>query len=237
MLRKLAVALLLLGSFATVPLLGHLAASAFASGPTYPVIATMCIDNRSEVSDAEVAAAAAAVQVQLDRDFARHYHYTAKIVMGCTDPTMWQVHVVNRLSSDAPDCFCFGFHDSDNSLPFMYVLTPSEWTVTLSHEILETMVDPVDTIITVHGVKYWYEIADPVEDYYYLINGVKVSDFVLPSWTGGAYPYNIDGVQVGDHVLPPWTGGVYPYDIIGVLRHPLEGFDPARNLVDSGVKK
>jgi hypothetical protein len=64
-------------------------------------------------------------------------------------------------------------------------------SATLSHELLETFIDPSVSLWADDGsgnVAYAYEVADPVEDHSYEItlpNGtttVAVSDFVLPTW-------------------------------------------------------
>lgn len=69
-----------------------------------------------------------------------------------------------------------------------------EWTVTLSHEALELVGDP-EVNLLVQGpnpadatrtVFHWYEMCDAVQAETYEIDGVKVSNFVLPLYfTGG----------------------------------------------------
>ena len=67
-------------------------------------------------------------------------------------------------------------------------------SITLSHELLEMLVDPAgDRVIQAadldpysggQQVKYLVEVCDPVAAYSYEIDGVAVSDFVLrPSTT------------------------------------------------------
>ncbi|GAA0347992.1 hypothetical protein [Actinoallomurus spadix] len=60
-------------------------------------------------------------------------------------------------------------------------------STTGSHEIVETFCDPdVDQWRdTGRGFAVAYEAADPVEGDSYSIDGVLVSDFVLPAWYGG----------------------------------------------------
>ena len=60
------------------------------------------------------------------------------------------------------------------------------WSVVLSHELIEGAVN--------------FEICDPVEANVYEVSGIKVSDFILPSW----YNSNANG----------------PYDHLNVLTHP-----------------
>jgi len=65
--------------------------------------------------------------------------------------------------------------------------TVESWSSDFSHEILEMLVDP-DTNRSVYhdGVGQMVEVADPVEWNGYRLNGVFVSDFVLPAWFAGA---------------------------------------------------
>lgn len=57
-------------------------------------------------------------------------------------------------------------------------------STTLSHEVVETAVDPdVDRWVdTGRGYSVAYEACDPVEGDSYEIDGVAVSDFVTPAW-------------------------------------------------------
>jgi hypothetical protein len=63
------------------------------------------------------------------------------------------------------------------------------WSVTASHELLEMLVDPEMSMTVLDSTEnanrlFAYEICDPVQDdrWGYLIDGVRVSDFVLPTW-------------------------------------------------------
>ena len=73
---------------------------------------------------------------------------------------------------------------------FVFVLDPSDWTVTLSHEVLELILDPTVNIF-VPGpdpqnasniVLHTYEACDAVERISYDIDGIVVSDFLTPSY-------------------------------------------------------
>jgi len=94
-----------------------------------------------------------------------------------------------------------GYHDRNNAgVPYGFVFTElakqlkEDWTVTLSHEALELLGDsevnllvqgphPADTKRTVF---HWYEMCDAVQAETYDIDGVNVSNFVLPLYfTGG----------------------------------------------------
>jgi hypothetical protein len=63
------------------------------------------------------------------------------------------------------------------------------WSVTASHELLELLADPEMSMTVLDSTEsanrlYAYEICDPVQDdrWGYSVDGVRVSDFVLPTW-------------------------------------------------------
>jgi hypothetical protein len=86
-----------------------------------------------------------------------------------------------------------GYHDlntRDMPVGFVFVLDPSDWTVTLSHEVLELILDPTVNIFVPgpdprnasNTVLHAYEACDAVERFSYQIDGVAVSDFLTPSY-------------------------------------------------------
>ncbi|MBI3247464.1 MAG: hypothetical protein HYZ50_13260 [Deltaproteobacteria bacterium] len=94
-----------------------------------------------------------------------------------------------------------GYHDRNNrGIPYGFIFTElsaeigESWAVTLSHEALELIADP-EVNLLVQGphpadpekvVFHWYEMCDAVQDETYKIDGVEVSNFVLPLYlTGG----------------------------------------------------
>jgi len=87
-----------------------------------------------------------------------------------------------------------GYHDRHFSgIPYGVVYLElsralkEDWTVTLSHEALELVGDPEANLV-VQGphptarrkVFHWFEMCDAVQDESYLLDGVRVSNFVLP---------------------------------------------------------
>lgn len=87
-----------------------------------------------------------------------------------------------------------GYHDANaRGIPYGFVFTEleqalnEEWTVTLSHEALELIADPLANLLVAgphptenRTVFHWYEMSDAVQDETYQIDGVQVSNFVLP---------------------------------------------------------
>jgi len=86
-----------------------------------------------------------------------------------------------------------GFHDlntRDVPVGFVFVLDPNDWTVTLSHEVLELILDPTVNLFVpgpdprnvANLVLHTYEACDAVERLSYTIDGIAVSDFLTPSY-------------------------------------------------------
>ncbi len=171
---------------------------------------TIAVINQSTVlSDANILPAVAAIQTQILRDFGKFWAY-ARLVFypgsqAATIPaTYWQVAITDN--SDVAGAL--GYHDitaSGQPLGKVFAETTIQaglnWSVTLSHEILEMLGDPnvnlaaeMDDAQGNPTIFRSYETGDPVEDdsLGYLINGVLVSNFVYPSWfePSGQPPYD-----------------------------------------------
>jgi len=73
---------------------------------------------------------------------------------------------------------------------FAFVVDPLDWTTTLSHAVLELLIDPWAALFVpgpdprdaTRTVLHSYDIFDPVETLAYEVNGVLVSDFVTPAY-------------------------------------------------------
>jgi len=99
------------------------------------------------------------------------------------------IYLVNE--SSVPGAL--GFHDlnmGDVPFGFVFVLDPNDWTTTLSHEVLELILDPTANVLVPgpdprdrrNTVLHTYEACDAVERISYSIGAVDVSDFVTPSY-------------------------------------------------------
>jgi hypothetical protein len=88
-----------------------------------------------------------------------------------------------------------GYHEANAAgIPFGFVFTElvkkfdEPWTVTLSHEALELIADPEVNLLVAGPhpgnpkaeVFHWYEMCDAVQDEKYKVDGIWVSNFVLP---------------------------------------------------------
>ena len=148
------------------------------------------------LSDAQIQAAVIDIQTQVTRDFAPRWGVGADIVFvpkrGIADPNSWQIPILD--TSD--EAGALGYHDmTAHGLPLGKVFAKTDilygysWTATLSHELLEMLVDP-DCNRTVFiqnrkgGKIYAYEVCDPCEadSQGYRIGSTLVSDFVFPQY-------------------------------------------------------
>jgi hypothetical protein len=206
--------------------------------PVYPSIAgrknttgpTIAILNRSTVvTDIEVTKAIAALQVQVDRDFAPIWELGANLTfVAMNNPipaNAWTIYILDHSDQQG----ALGYHDLTNTdLPVGKVFAADDkkynlsWTVTLSHELLEMLLDPYisDSVFVQQtdttGVLFALEVCDAVEDdsFAYTINGVLVSDFVYPAWFEASRAANSTQFSYGNHVHSPFeiaNGGYIGY--------------------------
>lgn len=156
---------------------------------------TIYVKNRSTVvADADVKGALHAFQIQVTRDFAPHWGVDAKLeYLPSSAPVPaggWLLVVLDN--ADAAGAL--GYHDltaAGQPIGKVFAKTTLDagglWTVTFSHELLELLADPNVNLCALderHHRLYAYEVCDAVEadELAYDIDGVKVSDFVLPGW-------------------------------------------------------
>lgn len=138
--------------------------------------------------------------------------------VGPLDPQIWQLVVLD----DPDQAGVLGYHEqTDEGMPLGKVFaradskSGSSVSATMSHELLEMLADPDAEEVKVgpNGWQYALEVCDPCEDdaFGYYIDGVLVSDFVLPSY------FQQDGVAPFDqrnHIKQPFqllSGGYQSY--------------------------
>lgn len=100
------------------------------------------------------------------------------------------IYLIDKTTKDV-----YGYHEANfQGIPYSFVYTEvsdaldEAWSVTLSHEALELIGDPQVNLL-IEGphpeepnrdVFHWFEMCDAVQDDKYEIDGVWVSNFVLP---------------------------------------------------------
>ncbi len=159
------------------------------------------------VSDEAIQTAIRAINRQIEEDFTPYWGMPARLRLEGRSVEMPDKIVLADMRGDAvlylwdktDIANAIGYHNRNHAgVPYGFVfLSVAEkinepWSVTLSHEALELIADP-DVNLLVAGphpteerdVFYWYEMCDAVQDETYEIDGVAVSNFVLPLYFTG----------------------------------------------------
>ena len=202
------------------------------------------------VKDAALQAAIRAVNRQIAEDFQPYWGFGAELRL---DGTLRRRHAKLRIGEMRGDAVLYvrvsprtaadeGFHTATfAAVPYGFVYLDvsaklnEDWTITLSHEALELLADP-ELNLLVQGphpkypkrqVFHWFEMCDAVQDENYVIDGIRVSNFVLPLYftssqeRGGRNDFL--GTTIGGKTLRSF--GVNPGGYVNF-------FDPTKNRND-----
>lgn len=172
--------------------------------------------NRSTLaSDQLVRRGAVAIAAQVRRDFGPAWGVFAQVKFAARGQTIGPREAVVIVVDNSSEDDAVGWHTlSKRGRPCGIVAIQPEldagtqWTVALSHEVLELLADRWLGFSVVYRRKaYAVEVCDPCEAdrYGYLIRGVLVSDFVTPAWyrLTDQGPYSFMGsCKRPFHILP-----------------------------------
>lgn len=76
-----------------------------------------------------------------------------------------------------------GYHGCKKNIPYGMIFINKEFSVLLSHEIFEILINPyMKEYFEFENKKYKKEVCDPVILNTFEISGIKISDWLLPSW-------------------------------------------------------
>ncbi|MBI4471643.1 MAG: S8 family serine peptidase [Acidobacteria bacterium] len=161
------------------------------------------IINKSAIPDHKLLTAIRAINRQITEDFFPYWSMGASLRLEGTTPDAPETDRLEDMRGDAVIYVwdtvdvqtVLGFHDRNHrGIPFGFVFTElskkldEPWSVTLSHEALELIADP-EVNLLVKGphpsdpsteVFHWFEMCDAVQAEGYEIDGVRVSNFILP---------------------------------------------------------
>jgi|SRR5215510_9140221 len=168
------------------------------------MIISVINQSNGAVSDTTLHTVIRAVNRQLDGDFAPYWGFTAQLRLegrtgrstkGPIDQADMRGDAILYVRDVAKVGDVEGFHERHFSgIPYGIVFLEvskalkEDWTVTLSHEALELTGDPENNLL-VQGphperkkktVFHWFEMCDAVQDETYKIDGVALSNFLLP---------------------------------------------------------
>jgi hypothetical protein len=161
--------------------------------------------NFSKKSDDDVQNVLRAINRQLTEDFRQHWHLNAELRLEGRIGSKPDGKRLQELRGDAILYLwddlkvndALGYHDlHHNGVPYGFVFTElskqlgEEWSVTFSHEALELAADPYVNVLAAGPrpdkpnkmVFHWLEMCDAVQQQTYAIDGVRVSNFVLPHY-------------------------------------------------------
>jgi hypothetical protein len=103
-------------------------------------------------------------------------------------PGYWPIFVREQLQDPAAE----GYHTDKNHQPYALVRWSPDWPLTVSHEMLEMLVDPFgERLVAAPSIKpgqgtvnYLVEVCDPCESQTcaYPVNGIPLSDFYTPDY-------------------------------------------------------
>jgi hypothetical protein len=159
------------------------------------------INSSATLADDEVMHAVRVVSRQITEDFQPRWQLSAQLIFssapgGRPEP--------DQLAGDAAIFVCdsaegehVGYHEANTlGIPYGLVFTElanqlgTPWTCTLSHEVIEIIVDPhVNQLVMgphptrpKHNVPFLKEACDPVQADSYTIDGTTVANFVTPAY-------------------------------------------------------
>ncbi len=159
------------------------------------MIISLINHSNGKVSDADIHRTIRAVNRQIAEDFAPYWGFGAKLRLEGRSEKKPTEHTLADMRGDAVLYLWDGYHEkNDRGIPFGYVFLDladeleEPWSATLSHETLELLGDPENNLFVAgphpkdhrHRVFHWFEMCDAVQDEHYDIDGVRVSNFVLP---------------------------------------------------------
>lgn len=163
----------------------------------------IAIFNFSNQTDADVQRAVRAVNRQVLEDFMPVWGagYHSRLKSSAFDAAAGEEVADEPVTADAAIYIvdqahlagAAGYHFKNGAeVPYGFVFTETgHWTVTLSHEVLELIVDPMVNCFVPGAdprpnrqgtVLHAYEVCDAVERTSYVVDGVAVSNFVTPQY-------------------------------------------------------
>ncbi|MFL6227503.1 MAG: hypothetical protein ACJ741_01845 [Pyrinomonadaceae bacterium] len=184
---------------------------------------TIVIQNKASklVTDEEIERILPALQRQVTEHFQPAWGIGAQLVFKRgkerVPKNVYRIVVKDRATKD--DAGFLGYHIQRDGNPLALIFAEEDLkddktiSVTLSHEILEMLVDPLLNLYAYRPGKgrhrrergYFYEVCDAVQCEHYRLGGVLVCNFVYPEWFEYA-----------------WPRGSRKFDHRGSLREPFE---------------
>lgn len=176
-------------------------------------------ESKNVLTDYQIIRMIPALQRQITEHFQPAWGITAQIIFAehAVPKDAYQIVIYDRPASKDDEGY-LGYHFSPEGYPIASVFALEDMSEdgtisdTLSHEILEMLVDPGCNLYAHRpargkrpGRGYFYEICDPVQCHKYKIDGILVVDFVYPEW----YEYI-------------WKPESRKFDHLGLIKRPFD---------------
>jgi len=151
------------------------------------------ISQSSALNASELAKGTAALQRQVSRDLILHWPIQATVddfsTLADVPVGYWPIIIMDKINR--PNLA--GYHTDEHGQPFALIEYSSNWTLSVSHEMIEMLIDPFGKTLVPGSsvdpnnpgrVEYLVEACDPCQDpsNAYLVNGYYVSDFYTPRY-------------------------------------------------------
>jgi hypothetical protein len=202
-----------------------------------------------KVTDEELQTAIRAINRQIAEDFTPYWSLAATLRLegrSVSQPDSAQAadmrgDAVIYLWDKSDVEGALGYHFQNNrGIPFGFVFTSiaeelgEPWSITLSHEALELIGDAETNQLAIgphpdpaqdRSVFFWFEMCDAVEGESYEIDGVKVSNFLLPLYFTGTRDNDEPGAR-NDYLGRAYKGqtlrsfGINPGGYVGFFDPP-----------------
>jgi hypothetical protein len=199
---------------------------------------------KGKVTDEELQTAIRAINRQIAEDFVPYWSMAATLRLegrSAAEPDSAQTadmrgDAVIYLWDEVDVDGALGYHFQNNrGIPFGFVFTSiaeevgEPWSATLSHEALELIGDPETNLLVIgphpdpaqdREVFHWFEMCDAVQAETYEIDGIKLSNFVLPLYFTGTRETDEPGAR-NDYLGRAYKGqalrsfGINPGGYIG----------------------
>lgn len=149
------------------------------------------ISESASLPFSELAPVAAALSTQMIRDFEPMWKRTATVTAYPAPSAVPVGHYPITVQDNIDQPGAAGYHTDANGQPYALIQYDSSWSVTVSHELLEMICDPWGNrmypgVMQGKRVQILEEMCDPCEAFTYTIDGVSVSDFVVPEFFSAA---------------------------------------------------
>jgi len=163
--------------------------------------------SNGQVTDEQLQRAIRAINRQINEDFAPYWSMSAELRLEGRSTERPETIELADMRGDAVIYLwnetdvddAIGYHfQNGRGIPFGFVFTEiareigEPWSVTLSHEALELIGDPETNLLVMgphpseqRDVFHWYEMCDAVQAETYEVDGVAVSNFLLPLYFTG----------------------------------------------------